>query len=85
MNEQIMIKAINKLRPNSEFSFTDCDYSTIVWQKLDGKAPTELQVNNAMAAVIAELDAALIERSDAKAALLDRLGITADEAALLLG
>jgi hypothetical protein len=85
MNEQIMIKAINKLRPDSEFSFTDCDYSTIVWEKLEGQAPTKQQVNNAMALVTAELDAALVERSDAKAALLERLGITADEAALLLG
>ena len=33
----------------------------------------------------AELDAIKAERAEAKAALLDRLGITADEAKLLLG
>jgi hypothetical protein len=76
--------AILSLRPGSEFSYIDNDYSTIEWHVLEGKAPTKAQIDveiekiKAAEATKAEDDAA------AKAALLTRLGITADEAKLLL-
>ena len=76
--------AIRSLRPSAEFSYTDDDYSTVQWDVLDGKAPTQAQID-------AEIDkikaAELIEvetKAVAKAALLERLGITEDEAKLLL-
>jgi hypothetical protein len=76
--------AIRSLRPSSEFSYTNDDYSTIQWDVLEGKAPTQAEIN----AEIEKLKAAEITETEtkatAKAALLDRLGITADEAALLL-
>jgi len=76
--------AIRSLRPSSEFSYTNDDYSTIQWDVLEGKAPTQAEIN----AEIEKLKAAEIVETEtkatAKAALLDRLGITADEAALLL-
>jgi hypothetical protein len=75
-------RAIWKLRPDAEFSYTNEDYSTIKWDKLEGSAPTK-----------AEIDAALkqIETADASAeanaeankasaqAKLAALGLTADD------
>ena len=41
----IILKAINKLKPNAEFSFSDDDYLTVKWDKLDGTAPTQAAIN----------------------------------------
>jgi hypothetical protein len=79
-----LIKAIQKLRPGSEFSFEESDYSTIKWDVLEGDAPTKKEVD----AAILEIKAQEIEeaktRATRKAALLDKLGITEEEAKLLL-
>jgi hypothetical protein len=78
-------RAIKKLKPTAEFSFSNDDYSTIKWDKLEGKAPTQNEINKAILE-INENDLAEAEiRSATRAALLERLGITAEEAALLLG
>jgi hypothetical protein len=80
-----LVQAIRKLRPNSEFSFTDNDYSTIKWDVLDGEAPTQAEIN----AAIEQVKADEIAKADVKAAkreaLLSRLGITEEEARILLG
>jgi hypothetical protein len=77
----LLAKAINNLKPSAEFSFTEEDYSTIKWDVLDGTAPTPKEIDDEMKR-IKDAEAA---KPAAKAALLERLGITADEAALLLG
>lgn len=77
--------AIKSLRPNSEFSYTQDDYSTIKWDKLEGEAPTEAEVLAELARLKVEAQAREASRATDKAAVLDRLGLTADEAALLLG
>ena len=69
-------KAIKKLKPSSEFSFNNDDYSTINWDVLDGNAPTQNEID----ATIKQIK---VDESAAKAALLAKLGITADEAKLL--
>jgi len=79
-----LTKAIRKLKPNSEFSFNDDDYSTIKWDVLDGEAPTQKEVGDAVKAIEAEEKIAETNRAADKAALLARLGITQDEAKLLL-
>jgi len=79
-----LTKAIRKLKPNSEFSFNDDDYSTIKWDVLDGEAPTQKEVDDAVKAIKAEEKIAETNRAADKAALLARLGITQDEAKLLL-
>ena len=84
MTEQLIVKAINKLRPNSEFSFVNNDYSTIKWDKLKGDVPTLAEIEAAVAEIVAEDNLLATQRLTNKAALLERLGITADEAALLL-
>jgi len=79
-----LAKAINKLKPNAEFSFQDDDYSTIKWDVLDGDAPTQKEIDAAIKEIKADEAQAEATKATAKAALLSRLGITAEEAVLLL-
>jgi hypothetical protein len=79
-----LVKAIHKLKPTAEFSFTDDDYSTIKWDVLEGDAPTKKQIDDAIKAVKADEANQIEANATAKAALLERLGITEDEAKLLL-
>ena len=74
-----LVKAIHNLKPNAEFSFTEENYSTIKWDVLDGTAPTTKQIDDEIKR-IKDVEAA---KPAAKASLLERLGITADEASLL--
>jgi len=80
-----LAKAIYKLKPTAEFSFTDDDYSTIKWDVLEGDAPTKKQIDDA----IEQVKADEITEAEAKAAqrqaLLTRLGLTEEEATILLG
>jgi hypothetical protein len=80
-----LMKAIWKLKPNSEFSYTDDDYSTIKWDVLDGDAPTKSEIDVAIEQVKADEITEAATKAAAKAALLERLGITQQEANLLLG
>jgi len=84
MNTIELVKAIKHLKPNSEFSFTDDDYSTIVWDQLEGDAPTKKDIDAAIKQIKADELTEAATKAAAKSALLDRLGITEDEAKLLL-
>jgi DNA-directed RNA polymerase specialized sigma54-like protein len=84
MTEQELVKAIKYLKPTSIFSFSNADYSTIQWESLKGDAPTQDEIDDALETVKAHEIAQLEADAAAKAALLNRLGITADEAKLLL-
>ena len=79
-----LVKAIKLLKPTAEFSFTGDDYSTIKWDVLEGEAPTQKDIDAAIKEVKADEAQAEATKATAKAALLDRLGITAEEAVLLL-
>jgi hypothetical protein len=79
-----LVKAIRKLKPNSEFSFTDNDYSTIKWDLLEGNAPTQKDIDAAIKEIKSDEIAEAETKATAKAALLNKLGITAEEAQLLL-
>jgi hypothetical protein len=79
------VKAIQLLKPNSEFSFTNDDYSTIKWDKIEGDAPTQAEIDAAIKQVKADEITATAKAVTDKLALLAKLGITADEAKLLLG
>jgi hypothetical protein len=81
---EYLVKAIKSLKPNSEFSIVDNDYSTIVWDVLDGAAPTKAQINAEIEKIKSDEAAAETQKAAAKSALLERLGITAEEARLLL-
>jgi hypothetical protein len=79
-----LTQAIRKLKPTAEFSFIDNDYSTIKWDVLEGEAPTQPEIDAAIEQVKADEIAQAEAKAAQKAALLDRLGITEDEAKLLL-
>jgi len=82
---EYLTRAIKSLKPTSEFSYNDDDYSTIKWDVLDGDAPTKKQIDDE----IKRLKASEITQATAKAAqrqaIADRLGLTADELKVLLG
>jgi hypothetical protein len=80
-----LVAAIRKLKPNSEFSFQEDDYSTIKWDVLEGKAPTQAEIDAAIEQVKSDEITEAAAKAAKKAALLDRLGITEAEARLLLG
>lgn len=80
-----LVKAIKLLKPTAEFSFTDNDYSTINWIVLEGKAPTQKQIDDALKQIIANEKAEAEAKETAKQAILDRIGLTADELKTILG
>jgi hypothetical protein len=82
--ETYLVKGIKKLRPTAEFSFTEDDYSTINWIVLDGDAPTQAEIDVAIEQVKVEEAQAETTKVTAKAALLTQLGITEEQAKLLL-
>jgi hypothetical protein len=73
-------EAVNNLRPDTEWTMADDDVENIIWHT-EGVEPIsskELQDE------IARLENIEAQKPVLKAALLDRLGITEDEAKLLL-
>jgi hypothetical protein len=79
-----LTQAILSLRPGSEFSFSNNDYSTIHWDILEGNAPTKTQIDAEIEKIKANELVAEQNRVVAKTALLERLGITEAEAKLLV-
>jgi hypothetical protein len=82
--QNYLVAAIRTLRPNSEFTFVNDDYSTIEWHVLEGDAPTKAEIEKAIKEVKVNELANAEAKAASKAALLERLGITEDEAKLLL-
>jgi hypothetical protein len=78
-------RAIQYLRPGAQFSYTEDNYSTIQWYALEGDAPTQKEIDAAIEQIKADEITEATTKATQKAALLDRLGITEDEARLLLG
>jgi hypothetical protein len=82
MNNNYLVKAIQNLKPNSEFSFTDDDYSTIQWQVLEGTAPTQAEIDAEIKNIKAEEKAAEVSKAAAKVAAeakLAAIGLTTDD------
>lgn len=79
-----LAQAILSIRPNSEFTYQNDDYSTIEWHVLEGTAPTKAQVTAAIAALESAESQAEADKAAAKTAVLARLGLTENEAKLLL-
>lgn len=80
-----LVKAIRKLKPTAEFSFQEDDYSTIKWDVLDGNAPTQVEIDKAIEQVKADELAEAKAKAAKRAELLSKLGITEEEARILLG
>ena len=84
MNSIEITKAIKHLRPTAEFSFRNNDYSTIKWDVLEGSAPTWSEIEAAHLQVKALEESNFLEAATRRQAILDKLGITEEEAKLLL-
>ncbi len=81
MNDYLY-KAIKKLKPNAEFSYTDNDYSTIKWDVLEGKAPSQKQIDDAIEQVKIDEINQVEAKAEAKAlaqAKLAALGLTVED------
>ena len=77
-----LTKAIRKLRPMAQFSFTDDNYLTIKWDVLQGNAPTQAEIDAAIEQVKADEITAKAKAEADKAAAqakLAALGLTADD------
>ena len=76
-------KILNAKYPGSQWSLNGDDYSGLTWLS-DTTKPTKKQLDDLWAEVQAEAITEEENKKSAKAALLDRLGITEAEAKLLL-
>jgi hypothetical protein len=77
-----LAEAIWKLRPGSEFSFNEQDYSTVKFDKIEGNPPTQLEIDAAIEQVKADEVTAKTKAAADKAtaeAKLAALGLTADD------
>ena len=84
MEEITIADAIYKLKPNSQFSYENNDYLTIKWDVLEGEAPTQAEINAAIEQIKTDKITETQAKATAKAALLAQLGITEEQAKLLL-
>jgi hypothetical protein len=78
----LMTSAIQKLRPESEFSFVANDYSTIKWDVLEGEAPTIQEVEAAIIEIEKAEEKAKAEaqaKREAALAKLAALGLEPDD------
>lgn len=85
MDKDYLVAAIKSLKPSAEFSFTNNDYLTIQWDVLEGDAPTQAEIDAEIVKIKKEEETEAAAKAAAKADLLAKLGITEDEAKLLLG
>ena len=77
-----LAKAIKKLKPNAEWSFSDNDYSTINWVVLNGEAPSQADIDEAIEQIKADEIAetqAKAQRKTAAQAKLAALGLTVED------
>jgi hypothetical protein len=74
--------AIYSLCPDSEFTFTNGDYSTIEWIKREGNAPTQAEIDAEIATIkakeITDKEAAATAKEIAQAKFT-ALGLTLDD------
>jgi mannose-6-phosphate isomerase-like protein (cupin superfamily) len=75
-------RAIQKLKPGSEYVIQADDYSTIKWVVLEGEAPTQAEIDDAIEQVKADEIAEIEAQANAKAAAqakLAALGLTVED------
>ena len=75
---------LTKKYQGSEWILDGDDYAGLIWLS-DSKKPTKKELDDAWDSVVQQIKDEQADKDLAKDALLKRLGITADEAALLLG
>ncbi len=83
MNPKDITNAILSIAPDSEFTFTECDLDSLIWHSKTAK-PSKEAILLAIEENANKETAAAAAKATAKSALLEKLGITEDEAKLLL-
>lgn len=83
MTHDQIIKALQFLVPDSEWTLSGDNYLDLVWLS-NGTQPSVADIEKAIIAIPLKEAKAKADAETAKAALLTKLGITAEEAALLL-
>jgi hypothetical protein len=80
MTHEEIITALASLATGAEWTLTGDDLDSLVWLS-EGKAPTLTQIKAEIASLPSKQSAKIV----ARAALLEKIGISEDEARLLLG
>jgi len=83
MTHSDIIKALHSLTPNAEWTLSGDTYADLEWLSSE-KKPTLAEIEAEIAALPQREAALKLEQETNRAALLAKLGITADEAKLLL-
>lgn len=84
----MLIQALSSLRPNSQFTITDEDLSSIVWHTEGTTTPTKKQIDDEIKRLKDAEAKAISDREAAKAsaiAKLEALGLTLLEAQAIIG
>jgi hypothetical protein len=81
MKHSEIVKTIQFIRPDAEFSLSGDE---LTWLDKKQTQPTDAEIEAGFIAYQTALKSEAKTKADAKAALLNRLGITAEEAVLLL-
>jgi hypothetical protein len=81
MNHNDIINAIQFIRPNAQFTLTG---DKLDWLDANQVKPTKAEIEAGWVAYQAAHIAEIETKANARTALLERLGITEDEAKLLL-
>jgi hypothetical protein len=76
--------AIQSLRPDKGFTMTNDDPSTIIWQDESVITPTQSEIDAAVKSMQSKKIADEKAKEAARKTVLEKLGLSADEAALLL-
>lgn len=79
-----IVEAIRSIRPNSEFAIHGGDLDNIEWHVIEGEIPTKKEIEQAVKDLVAAELTKEQEKASAKNAILERIGLTAEEATLLL-
>jgi hypothetical protein len=81
-----IIEALQELLPNVEWNIIDRDLTTLeILSEYDGSIPTQNDIDSTITKLQNDYDLQVQAKAASKAALLSKLGITEDEARLLLG
>jgi hypothetical protein len=74
-----LVAAIHRLKPNAQFTFKGEDYSTVEWIELEGAAPTQAEIDAALAEIKAEEEARIIALENKRQDVMSKLGLTDDD------
>lgn len=83
----MLLKALTSLRPEAEYTITNNDLSTIVWNVPGTITPTQEEIDAEISRLQAAEAQAVVDKEYKKAsalAKLETLGLTADDLAAIL-